>query len=98
MILYILNSDSRPFAKKSPTNRPSPTPLDVDAPCYVKYRHLVEPAAMEKIRLPILILDQKIFVIKLSYHFPKKVKTFFALAYFGKKYCFLLDGKEFPIS
>lgn len=41
--------------KKSTLNlkvKPEPTPLDVDAPCYVKYRHLAEAGAMDKMRLP----------------------------------------------
>jgi hypothetical protein len=41
--------------KKSTINlkvRPAPTPLDADAPCYVKYRHLADEGVMDKMRLP----------------------------------------------
>lgn len=31
---------------------PAPTALAADAPCYVKYRHLADPEAMEKMKLP----------------------------------------------
>ena len=31
---------------------PAPTALAPDAPCYVKYRHLADPEAMEKMKLP----------------------------------------------
>ena len=31
---------------------PAPTALAADAPCYVKYRHLVDSGAMEKMKLP----------------------------------------------